>query len=173
MIQKAQKECKTVHFATLIDFWHLKKRRVGQEVLKMPRTCCTSWSCWKKFVRGSSAGLVTIWKRSWWTMGGQNSKLGMFAHAPRKGLVFLYLCWRHNNEREEEQSETHAGQIDKQVDLEELTTMLHQEYMGCTQRECKPNLKIVREIRRSNLWSQHVISSNYLVRTIPTRSNAW
>ena len=31
----------------------------------------------------------------------------------------------------------------KQVDLGEPRSLLDQEYLGCTQRECKPNLKIV------------------------------
>ena len=33
----------------------------------------------------------------------------------------------------------------KQVDLEEPTPLLDQVYLGCTQRECKPNQKIVQE----------------------------
>ena len=33
----------------------------------------------------------------------------------------------------------------KQVDLEEPTTLLDQENLGCTQRECMPNMKIVQE----------------------------
>ena len=33
----------------------------------------------------------------------------------------------------------------KQDDLEEPTTLLDQVYLGCTQRECKQNMKIVQE----------------------------
>ena len=38
----------------------------------------------------------------------------------------------------------------KQVDPEELTYLLDQANLGCTQRECKPNEKIVEEYQN---WS--------------------
>ena len=47
----------------------------------------------------------------------------------------------------------------KQVDLEEPTTLSDQEYWGCTQRECKPNLKIAQE-------SKDVLESLISARTI-------
>ena len=43
VIEKAQEECKTVHFATLVDLCHLKKRQVGQEDPKIQRTSGNTW----------------------------------------------------------------------------------------------------------------------------------
>ena len=81
-------------------------------------------------------------------MAGQNSKLGMFVCSlttKRACVDDITMGGKKNNLK------SMRDKLIKQVDLEALTPLLHQEYVGCTERECKPNLKIVRGIRRSNL----------------------
>ena len=45
--------------------------------------------------------------------GSESSKLGMFVHAPRKGLVSFRLQVGYKKGRKEKQSETHVGHIDE------------------------------------------------------------
>ena len=58
---------------------------------------------------------------------------------------FSLSMWTTNNGRNDETPETCVGQVEENVDFEEPTPLLNQVYLGCKQRECKTNRKIVEE----------------------------
>ena len=68
---------------------------------------------------------------------GTSSNLGMSVHAKRKGLLSLCPGGRHKR------GNPVWDVLMKQVDLGEPRSLLDQEYLGCTQRECKPIKNIV------------------------------
>ena len=109
------------------------------------------------------AGL--LWERQ--TEKVLMDKLGLFIHAPRKGLVSLRLYKRFLKwEGKKNNLKPLWDKLMKQVDLEEPTPLLDQVYLGCTQRQCKPNFKIV---KLSNNCSA-VLSDPRLPRLVPTTS---
>ena len=65
----------------------------------------------------------------------------------RKFKLFLSVCVDDikQNGRKEAEFSSHAEEIDEIcfVDIEEPTSFLEHVYLGCTQRECKPNEKII------------------------------
>ena len=61
---------------------------------------------------------------------GKSSQMGTLIHAPSEKTPSLCQGGRYKNVKKEEQLETCEGQDDEK-----------EIFLGCTQRECKPNLK--------------------------------
>ena len=77
--------------------------------------------------------------------------LDTFMCAPRKLFISLCLCGRNKNrgkERKEEKTEVLCGESWKTLILNNLTPPLDQVFLGCAERVCKTNKRIVRKNRK-------------------------
>ena len=83
--------------------------------------------------RGSSIG---TWK-------GTSTNLEMSVCSPKTGIVLIGICGRHESGWKKAEYGSHVKKLMKNVDLDETTSFLDHVYLGCTQRECKPNEIII------------------------------
>ena len=77
------------------------------------------------------------------------SQLGMFVCSSKTRIILYQKTWVTSQWLEREQNDGfHVEEIDEQkVDLDEPTSFLDHVYLGCTQRECKPNETIIEKYR--------------------------
>ena len=93
------------------------------------------------------AGL--LWKRQFeksidGTWLGESTKLWMLFRSQETQVIHIGLCgWHQIDQKEVEFSSNVRRKLMKNVDFEKATSILDQVYVGCTQRECKPNEKII------------------------------
>ena len=64
-------------------------------------------------------------------------------------LIFVSTCGRHQNCWQEAEYASHVKEMDgKKIDIGEPTSCLDHAYLGCTQRECKPNETIIEQYQK-------------------------
>ena len=78
-----------------------------------------------------------------WT--GERTVLRMLVRARTVFTIFNQVRGQHEDGREEVQSGTHLGKIGETLIWTSLPPFLDQVYLGCTQRESKPDKMLVDE----------------------------
>ena len=107
------------------------------------RLCDTSWT---KLGRSPISWIAmgdTTWRsfvRTW--MGG-NSELGMYVRSSETRVVSVSICGWPQKWLERSRTWIPCGRNWKHADIDERTSFLDHVYLGCTQRECKPNETII------------------------------
>ena len=103
-----------------------------------------------------------ILKKHWWNLVGKSAKLGMLIRAQKTKVILIGLCGWHQNCRKKQNLGPMWKKLMKNIDIEEPTTFLDHVYLGCTQRECKPNEKIIGQQQDVSVpyfcWSNRKIS---------------
>ena len=67
----------------------------------------------------------------------------MSVHSSPTRIILIRVRGRHQNGRKKQTVELLWKIPMNKVDLEKLTPFLDQVYLGCTQRECKPDQHLV------------------------------
>ena len=98
------------------------------------------WSptCWSRVGK-------TIWRRFFWTWMGEITELDCMFVYREQGFISLWKCGWHRNRWKEAPM---WKKLVKHVDIDEPTSFLDHVYLGCTQRECKPNETIVEQFKK-------------------------
>ena len=87
-------------------------------------------------------------KKLYANLGGKKYRIGNVCSSIENKGYFCQCMWMTSTLLERSRIWHPCGNIMKNADIDEHTSFLDHGYLGCTQRECKPNETIIEQIKK-------------------------